>query len=62
MIRLSVEIRLESLIPEDRLQFDTTSRRFLFRVDPIIRSRQLDGHIRKEDMRWRPVRRTAMLG
>ena len=56
------QILFESLIPEDRLQFDAMSRGFLFRVHPIIRSRQLDGHIRKKDMRWRPVRRAAMLG
>src|ERR1700723_824073 len=35
--------------------------RFLFRVDPGVRPRQLDGHIRKENSRRLAVRRSAMV-
>lgn len=37
------------------------SRLFLLRVNPLVRPCELDGHIRKEDMRRRAVRHTAML-
>src|SRR5262245_18653946 len=35
--------------------------RFLLRVHPLIGSRHLDGHIRKENSRRLAVRRTAMV-